>query len=135
VRLFAVSAWREAPYFDEAERAALALAESATPAHRGVGVIAMSVVRMHTYRVADADLPESLDRRAVLIAKVRADHPGLAETRLTRLEDGSYTDTWRWDSFPQLAAAFPAAGSPEATSAMALTSDATAVNGEIVDER
>jgi AhpD family alkylhydroperoxidase len=29
-RLFAVSAWREAPYFDEAERAALALAESAT---------------------------------------------------------------------------------------------------------
>jgi alkylhydroperoxidase family enzyme len=30
VRLFAVSAWREAPYFDEAERAALALAESAT---------------------------------------------------------------------------------------------------------
>ncbi|HZO65023.1 MAG TPA: carboxymuconolactone decarboxylase family protein [Kribbellaceae bacterium] len=29
-RLFAVSAWREAQYFDEAERAALALAESAT---------------------------------------------------------------------------------------------------------
>ena len=29
-RLFAVSAWREAPYFDEAERSALALAESAT---------------------------------------------------------------------------------------------------------
>jgi hypothetical protein len=100
-----------------------------------VGVIAMSVVRMHTYRVADADLREFLDRRAVLIARVRADHPGLAETRLTRLEDGSYTDTWRWDSSPQLAAAFPAAGSPEATSAMAPTSDATAVNGEIVDER
>jgi len=29
-RLFAVSAWREAPYFDDAERAALALAEAAT---------------------------------------------------------------------------------------------------------
>ncbi len=29
-RLFAVSAWREAPYFSEAERAALALAESVT---------------------------------------------------------------------------------------------------------
>jgi len=29
-RLFAVSAWRETPYFSEAERAALALAEAAT---------------------------------------------------------------------------------------------------------
>ncbi len=29
-RLFAVAAWREAPYFDDAERAALALAEAAT---------------------------------------------------------------------------------------------------------
>ena len=29
-RLFAVSAWRDAPYFTEAERAALALAEAAT---------------------------------------------------------------------------------------------------------
>ena len=29
-RLFAVAAWREAPYFDEAERAALALTEAVT---------------------------------------------------------------------------------------------------------
>jgi AhpD family alkylhydroperoxidase len=29
-RIFAVSAWRESPYFDDAERAALALAESET---------------------------------------------------------------------------------------------------------
>ena len=29
-RIFAVSAWREAPYFSDAERAALALAEAAT---------------------------------------------------------------------------------------------------------
>ena len=29
-RLFAVAAWRDAPYFSEAERAALALAEAAT---------------------------------------------------------------------------------------------------------
>lgn len=29
-RLFTVAAWREAPYFDEAERAALSLAEAAT---------------------------------------------------------------------------------------------------------
>jgi AhpD family alkylhydroperoxidase len=30
-RLFAVAAWREAPYFTDAERAALALTEAATP--------------------------------------------------------------------------------------------------------
>ncbi|MGO4782041.1 carboxymuconolactone decarboxylase family protein, partial [Lysobacter sp. 2RAB21] len=29
-RLFAVAAWREAPYFDDAERAALALTEALT---------------------------------------------------------------------------------------------------------
>src|SRR5258708_19078631 len=30
-RLFAVAAWRETPYFTDAERAALSLAEAATP--------------------------------------------------------------------------------------------------------
>lgn len=38
-RLFAVAAWRETPYFDAAERAALALAEAVTRiADRGEGV-------------------------------------------------------------------------------------------------
>ncbi len=95
----------------------------------------MSVVRTHTFAVDDADLPEFLHRRAALIAAIRADHPGLAEARLTRMEDGTYTDAWRWDSFAQMAAAFPAAGSPAAVATMSLTSGAAAVNGEIVDER
>ena len=90
----------------------------------------MSVVRTHTFAVDDADLPEFLHRRAALIAAIRADHPGLA-----RLEDGTYTDACRWDSFAQMAAAFPAAGSPAAVATMSLTSGAAAVNGEIVDER
>jgi AhpD family alkylhydroperoxidase len=37
-QLFAVAAWREAPYFSDAERAALALAESATRLADGGGV-------------------------------------------------------------------------------------------------
>jgi AhpD family alkylhydroperoxidase len=37
-RLFAVAAWREAPYFTDAERAALALAEAATRLARWVGL-------------------------------------------------------------------------------------------------
>jgi AhpD family alkylhydroperoxidase len=37
-RLFAVAAWRDAPYFTDAERAALALAESLTRLSGGEGV-------------------------------------------------------------------------------------------------
>lgn len=36
-RLFAVAAWRDAPYFSDAERAALALAEAVTPVERSRG--------------------------------------------------------------------------------------------------
>ena len=37
-RMFAVAAWREAPYFDDAERAALALTEATTRLADGGGV-------------------------------------------------------------------------------------------------
>jgi hypothetical protein len=96
----------------------------------------MSVVRIHRYRVDPANLEELLSRRAALIASLRTVHPGLAETRLIRLQDGTYTDAWRWDSAEQMRAAFvdlPAF--PEAREAMSLTREATAQNGEIVDER
>jgi hypothetical protein len=82
-----------------------------------------------------ADLPELLTRRAAVIAAVRAAHPGLTHTRLTRLDDGSYTDTWRWDSAGHMQAALAAMPSPEARAAMSLTHDATAQDGEIIDER
>jgi Antibiotic biosynthesis monooxygenase len=96
----------------------------------------MAVVRMHRYQVDPADLEELLARRATLISAIRAAHPGLAEARLTRLEDGTYTDVWRWDSSEQMLAAFgDMAAFPEAGAAMALTQGATAVNGEIIDER
>jgi len=96
----------------------------------------MSVVRIHRYSVDPADLEELISRRAALIADFRAAHPGLVETRLTRLEDGTYTDAWRWSSAEQMRAAFtdlPAY--PQAREAMSLTRDATAQMGEIVDER
>lgn len=96
----------------------------------------MSVVRAHTYSVAPADLDELLERRATLIAAIRAAHPGLRETRLIRLEDGTFSDVWRWDSAGELGAALASmADFPEARLAMSLTKDATAQNGEIVDER
>jgi len=58
----------------------------------------------------------------------RAARP-LGEGRLRRL-------FWRWDSAEQMQAALAAAPDfPQARAAMSLTRDATAVDGEIVDER
>jgi hypothetical protein len=96
----------------------------------------MAVVRMHRYTVAPDDLQELLARRAAVIAAIRAAHDGLAETRLTRLEDGTFTDIWRWDSAEQMKAAFASAPAlPEVAAAMSLARDATAQNGEIIDQR
>ncbi|NUP66590.1 MAG: hypothetical protein HOV96_32850 [Nonomuraea sp.] len=96
----------------------------------------MSAVRSHRYSVADADLEEFLARRNSLIATVREDHPGLTRTVLIRLEDGTYTDTWHWADAGQLGAALAALPTiPEAPLTMALTKDATALNGDVVDQR
>lgn len=95
----------------------------------------MSVYRVHTYSVDAGDLEEFLVRRTAVITRVRGEHPGLTETRLARNEDGTYTDTWEWESIPAMAAAFPLAGGPEAAAAMALTHDGTAHNAELIDRR
>ena len=95
----------------------------------------VAVVRVHTYVVEPKNLAEFLTRRAAVIDLIRAAHPGPVATRLVRLEDGSYTDTWSWESMPAMAAAFPLAQSPEAAAAWSLTSDSTAVNGEVVADR
>jgi hypothetical protein len=96
----------------------------------------MAVVRTHHYTVEPDDFEQLLARRAAVIAAVRAAHPGLAETRLIRLADGSFTDIWRWDSAGQLQAALAEmAAFPEARAAMSLTREAAAQNGTIVDER
>jgi hypothetical protein len=96
----------------------------------------MSVVRAHAYTIDPADLDEFLDRRITLIKAIRAAHPGLAGARLIRLEDGTYSDVWCWDSAEQMGAALAdLAGFPEARVTMALTRNATTLSGEIVDER
>ncbi|RJL27081.1 hypothetical protein [Bailinhaonella thermotolerans] len=95
----------------------------------------MSAVRSHRYSVADADLEEFLARRGSLIATVREGHPGLTHAVLIRLEDGTYTDIWHWESAEQMGAALASIPTfPEAPLTMALTADHTALNGEVVDE-
>jgi hypothetical protein len=94
----------------------------------------MADIRIHRYSVDDLD--EFLARRADLITAIRADHPGLVEARLIRLEDGTLVDTWRWRSADEMRVALEAAPSfPEAGAAMSLTRNASADDGEIVDER
>jgi hypothetical protein len=97
----------------------------------------MADIRIHRYSVDDpADLEEFLARRAELVTAIRADHPGLVEARLVRLEDGTLIDTWRWRSAEEMQVAFEAAPTfPEVRAAMSLTRNASAEDGEIVDER
>ncbi len=96
----------------------------------------MAVVRMHRYTVEPTRLPGAAhpagrrDRRHL----GRAPRP--VGTRLTRLEDGTFTNIWRWDSAAQMQAAFAAVPThPEVAAAMSLARNATAQNGEIIDER
>ena len=95
----------------------------------------MPVIRTHHYAVDPADLGRLLTRRAVVIAAIRAAHPGLAHTRLARAADGTYTDTWRWDTAEQMQAALATMPTPEARAAMSLTRGATATDAEVIDER
>ncbi len=96
----------------------------------------MAVVRMHRYAVDPADLDQLLARRATLIDAIRAAHPALAEARLTRLEDGAYSDVWRWDSGEQMKAALADMPNfPQSRAAWALTRDRSHVDGEVVDQR
>jgi hypothetical protein len=97
----------------------------------------MANVRIHRYSVEPADVDELIARRAALIDVVRADHPGLAETRLIRLDDGTFVDIWRWESTEAMDGAIAAAigALPDARAAWSLTRDASSEDGEIVDAR
>lgn len=96
----------------------------------------MADIRVHRYQVDPTGLDEFAALRSQLIAAMRARHPGLAETRLIDLGDGSYIDTWRWESPEQMQAAFADLPNiPEAKAAMSLTHAATADNGQIIDEQ
>jgi hypothetical protein len=95
----------------------------------------MADIRIHRYTVDPADVEELRARRGTLIDTVRAALPGLVETRLVRLEDGTFIDSWRWESAEHMQAAIAAAPFPGAGAAWALTRGATSEDGEIVDER
>jgi hypothetical protein len=76
-----------------------------------------------------------LAKRASLLGAVRNAFSGLTEARLIRVDDETWLDTWRWASLEDLRAGLAGAPSlPEAAAAFALTRDATAEQGDVVDE-
>lgn len=96
----------------------------------------MANIRIHRYAVDRERLDEFIARRAALIAAMRERHPGLTETRLIKLEDDTFVDTWRWASGDEMRAAFASVPEmPEVPAAMSLTREASNEDGEVVDER
>lgn len=96
----------------------------------------MTVTRTHRYAVAPADLDEFLARRGELIAAMRARHTGLSHTRLIQLDHNAFIDMWSWDSAEEMQAAFASVPTmPEVAAAMSLTTDNTADDGPVIDER
>jgi len=70
----------------------------------------MATVRTHRYTLAPDQVEKFLAQRAELIGQWRAAGLDLVETRLYRLEDGTYLDIWRWASDQVMAKAFDTMG-------------------------
>jgi hypothetical protein len=94
----------------------------------------MPAVRVHRYAVDPGDLEKFLGQRTEIILAIK-NNPAFAGAVLTRLEDGTYIDTWRWESAAQMQAALGAAtGFPLVGATLAYAKDHSAQNGEIVDD-
>ena len=78
----------------------------------------MTLIRTVRFTADPADADQVLHRRVVLIEAVRARFGGLAETRLTRVDDETWVDHWRWASRAEMdAASADAPALPEAKAA------------------
>jgi hypothetical protein len=96
----------------------------------------MATVRTHRYTLAPDRVAEFVAQRAELIGAWRAAGFDLVETRLYRLEDGTYLDVWRWASEEVMAKAFAAMGELTlVATTLGMTSDHSAIDAELVDER
>jgi hypothetical protein len=96
----------------------------------------MAFVRTHRYTVETGKLAQLLEKRSSLIQGIRSVNPAFTEATLIRQDDGSYLDIWRWESAESLRGAAEAAKNfPLVGATMALTTDHSVVDGEVLDER
>jgi quinol monooxygenase YgiN len=96
----------------------------------------MAVIRLVRFTVEPSRASDMIAQRAELVAATRQLYPGLIEARLTRVDDRTWLDLWRWESMSHAEAAIRGAHEiPGATAAFALTADLSAEFAELVDER
>ncbi len=95
----------------------------------------MAVLRFAHFTTDPDRTDEMLAKRAALVATIKEQFPALTETRLARVDQSTWIDTWRWESLAEAETAISRAPSiPEAGAAFAVTSDMSAHFAEIVDE-
>jgi hypothetical protein len=96
----------------------------------------MAIVRTHRYTVETGRLAQLLERRTALIKGIRSANPAFTQATLIRQDDGSYLDIWRWESAEAMRGAAAAARNfPLVGATLALTTDHSVVDGEVLDER
>ena len=96
----------------------------------------MTVLRFTRFTTDPADTDEMLSRRAALVSAAENAFPGLIETRLARLDDGTWIDVWQWNSLADAHAAVRVASAiPEAAAAFSLARDVTVEFAETVGDR
>jgi hypothetical protein len=95
----------------------------------------MAIIRTTRFTADPADAEVVLERRRNLLEVLRAKFSGPAETRLIRVDERTWVDMWRWDSAETLNAALAGAPQlPEAAAAFAIARDASAEQGDVIDE-
>jgi len=95
----------------------------------------MAIIRTTRFTADPADADLVLERRGQLIAAIRARYAGPTDTRLIRVDERTWVDTWRWDSPEILDAALAGAPKlPEAAAAFTVARDVSAENGELIAE-
>jgi len=101
-----------------------------------MGLSGMAAVRTHRYTVETGRLAQLLEHRTALIHGIRSANPAFTEAILIRQDDGSYLDIWRWESAEAMRAAAAAAKNfSQVGATMAMTTDHSVVDGEVLDQR
>lgn len=96
----------------------------------------MAVIRFVRFSVDPARADDMIARRADVVTATRERYPGLVEARLTRLDDKTWLDLWRWETAAHAEAAIQGAHDiPGVDAAFALTADVSVEIAELVDER
>ena len=84
----------------------------------------MTVLRLDSFTIDPAHTGELVTRHSALAAVAKDAFPGLIDVQLAKIDDQTWIDVWRWDSFASSqAAAAQGPAIPEAGAAFAGPSD------------